>query len=260
MPEDIPDQGQRGSESQERATQEQREQTALVSLYMSPSSIPDSPAEPSVVILDEEVDKDVREMTTGPEVDSVFWSGPPIPAEQPQPQPGVPPPTSVADLVGQLAGGAGVTVPVDPVMQALPPEQLQHLLAQLSQLPPAQQVQQMHMQQQQQQPPYGDWPGLNQFSADYSQPPAFQDDSGERNGWPVGRGGRGRGRGRGRGGFGGDDGYRHNKKRLCNFFAAGRRAQNQISKTRPKTDLCLRNFRCKYGDQCDYSHEMPPSY
>jgi protein phosphatase 1 regulatory subunit 10 len=122
-------------------------------------------------------------------------------------------------------------------MQALPPEQLQHLLAQLSQIPTTPQLQQqMHMQQQQQQQPYGDWPGLNQFSADYSQQPAFQDDGGERNGWAVGRGGRGRGRGRGRGGAGGDDGYRHNKKRLCNFFAAGRRAPNQISKTRPKTD------------------------
>ncbi|KAJ6543943.1 hypothetical protein B0H19DRAFT_1169070 [Mycena capillaripes] len=262
MPEDLPDQGQRGAESQEKATQETREQTALVSLYMSPSSIPDSPGEPSVIIPDEEVDKDVREMTTGPDVDSVFWSGPPMPVEQPQPQPGVPPLTSVAELVGQLAGGVDgaranpSAAPVDPVMQALPPEQLQHLLAQLSQLPPAQQMHNMQMQQQQ---PYGDWPGLDQFSAGYSQaPPSFHDDSGgERNGWPVGRGGRGRGRGRGRGGGGDDGGYRHNKKRLCNFFAAGRRAQNQISKTRPKTDLCLRNFRCKYGDQCDYSHEMP---
>ncbi|KAF7330885.1 hypothetical protein MVEN_02428000 [Mycena venus] len=237
----CPIRGERGSQSEEKTTQEQREQTALVSLYMSPSSIPDSPAEPSVIIPDEDVDKDVREMTTGPEVDTVFWSGPPIPVDPPQAQPGVPPLTSVADLVGQLAGGAAAnpsTAPTDPaaVMQALPPEQLQHLLAQLSQLPPAQQLQQqMHMQMQQQ-PPYGDWPGLNQFSADYSQPPAFQDDGGERNGWSVGRGGRGRGRGRGRGGAGGDDGYRHNKKRLCNFFAAGRRAQNQISKTGPKTD------------------------
>ncbi|KAJ7664681.1 hypothetical protein B0H17DRAFT_1091615 [Mycena rosella] len=88
-----------------------------------------------------------------------------------------------------------------------------------------------------------DWPGLNQFSADYSQGTAFPDDSGERNGmngggWPV-RGGRGRGRGRGRGGVG-DEGYRHNNKRkLCNFFAAG---------------------RCKFGDQCDYGHDITPGY
>ncbi|KAJ7179627.1 hypothetical protein C8R46DRAFT_1160152 [Mycena filopes] len=248
----------RGSQSQEKATQEQREQTALVSLYMSPSSIPDSPAEPSSVITDEEVDKDVREMTAGPEVDAVFWSGPPIPPVE-VPQPGVPPLSSVADLVGQLAGGVdgarananANAMSVDPVMQALPPEQLQHLLAQLSQLPTTQQPlqqqqqpQQMHMQmphqQQQQQAPYGDWPGLNQFSADYSQSGFNQDDHGgpgDRNGWPGNRGGgRGRGRGRGRGGGGDDGGYRHgNKKRLCNFFAAG---------------------RCKYGDQCDYSHDM----
>ncbi|KAJ7727884.1 hypothetical protein B0H16DRAFT_1677208 [Mycena metata] len=249
IPAEIPDQGPRGSESQEKATQEQREQTALVSLYMSPSSIPDSPAEPSVVIPDEEVDKDVREMTAGPEVDAVFWSGPPIPPVEP-PQPGVPPLSSVADLVGQLAGGVDAAranaMSVDPVMQALPPEQLQHLLAQLSQLPSTQpplQQQQIHMQMPHQPPPpqapYGDWPGLNQFSTDYSQSAFNQDDHGgpgERNGWSVNRGGRGRGRGRGRGGGGDDGGYRHsNKKRLCNFFAAG---------------------RCKYGDQCDYSHEM----
>ncbi|KAF8211668.1 hypothetical protein K438DRAFT_1807693 [Mycena galopus ATCC 62051] len=243
MPEDLPD--ERGAGSQEKAMQEQREQTALVSLYMTPSSIPDSPAEPSLIIPDEDVDKEVHEMTTGPDVDTVFWSGPAMPIDPPQPQPGVLPLSSVADLVGQLAGGPSAA-PADPgaVMQTLPPEQLQQLLAQLSQLPPAQQLQQqihsqmhsqMQPQQQQQQQPYGDWPGLNQFSADYSQP-AFQDDGGERGGWPM-RGGRGRGRGRGRGGAGGDDGYRHNKKRLCNFFAAG---------------------RCKYGDQCDFSHEMYP--
>ncbi|KAJ6516426.1 hypothetical protein C8R45DRAFT_960109 [Mycena sanguinolenta] len=240
LPDDIPD--ERGAQSQEKAMQEQREQTALVSLYMTPSSIPDSPAEPSVVIPDEDVDKEVHEMTTGPDVDAVFWSGPAIPIDQPQPQPGVGPLTSVADLVGQLAGGPSVA-PADPgaVMQALPPEQLQQLLAQLSQLPATQQLQQQiqtpQQQQQPQQQPYGDWPGLNQFSADYSQAPSFSDDGGERHGgWPMSRGGRGRGRGRGRGGMGGDDGYRHSKKRLCNFFAAG---------------------RCKYGDQCDFSHEMP---
>ncbi|KAJ7265938.1 hypothetical protein B0H12DRAFT_1100197 [Mycena haematopus] len=236
LSEDLPD--ERGAQSQEKGMQEQREQTALVSLYMTPSSIPDSPAEPSLVIPDEDVDKDVHEMTTGPDVDAVFWNGPAIPIDQPQPQPGALPLSSVADLVGQLAGGPNAA-PADPGT-VMPPEQLQQLLAQLSQLTPAQQ-QQMHTQmpQQQQQQPYGDWPGLNQFSADYSQAPAFQDDGGERNGWPMSRGGRGRGRGRGRGGAGGDDGYRHNKKRLCNFFAAG---------------------RCKFGDQCDYSHEMPPSY
>ncbi|KAJ7122949.1 hypothetical protein C8R44DRAFT_785006 [Mycena epipterygia] len=248
IPADIPDQGPRGAESQEKMTQEQREQTALVSLYMSLASIPDSPAEPSHTIPDEEVDKDVREMTAGPDVDLVFWSGPPIPPVQEQQA--MAPLSSVADLVGQLAvgaDGASAAAAIDPMMQAMPPEQLQQLLAQLSQLPQPtqsqqqqqQQQQQMQMQmQQQQQQPYGDWPGLNQFSADYSQP-AFQDDSGERNGWPVGRGGRGRGRGRGRGGAGIEEGYRHNKRKLCNFFAAG---------------------RCKYGDQCDYGHDIPPGY
>ncbi|KAJ7229156.1 hypothetical protein GGX14DRAFT_416895 [Mycena pura] len=254
MPADLSDQ-ERGSDSKEKTTQEQREQTALVSLYMSPSSIPDSPAEASQTIPDEEVDKDVREMTTGPEVDQVFWSGPPIPLTPTPPQPGSPPlSSSVADLVGQLAGGVDVAHahPVDPMIQALPPEQLQQLLVQLTQLgqTPQQQQQIIQVQQQQQlqqpqlqqqsQPSFGDWSGLNQFSTDYSQATSFQEDSGERNGWPSFRGGRGRGRGRGRGGMGGPDDYRHNKrKQLCNFFAAG---------------------RCKYGDQCDYSHDMAGSF
>ncbi|KAK7061264.1 hypothetical protein R3P38DRAFT_3488838 [Favolaschia claudopus] len=271
MPGDLPQQIERGSSSQEKGTQEQREQTALVALYMSPSSIPDSPAEPSVVIPEEDVDKEVTEMTTGPDVDTVFWSGPAMPVDLPQQQAETPPLASVAELVGQLANGANPnpsTAPVDAemVINAMPPEQLQSLLAQLSQFPQAQQLQQQmqqqmnvqhHQQQQQQhQTPYGDWPQLNQFSTDYSQA-AYHDDGGERNGWSAGRGGRGRGRGRGRGGGGGDDGYRHNKKRLCNFFAAGRRALNQISKTRQKTDYASRNFRCKFGDLCDFSHELP---
>ncbi|KAJ6612145.1 hypothetical protein B0H10DRAFT_1918313 [Mycena sp. CBHHK59/15] len=238
IPIDVPDQGPRGAESQEKATQEQREQTALVSLYMSPASIPDSPAEPASTIPEEEVDKDVRVMTSGPDVDLVFWSGPPVQA----PPPAAAPLSSVADLVGQLAVGMEGTgsAAVDPQLQnlpTLPPEQLQQLLQQLSQFPqPAQQ--QMQIQQQQQ--PYSEWPALNQFSADYSQP-AFNQDEGERNnGWPTdgrGRGGRGRGRGRGRGfAGGGDDRYSQNKRKPCNFFAAGRRAQNQMSKLRSRTD------------------------
>lgn len=183
-------------------------------------------------------------MTVGPEVDAVFWSGPPIPVQQDPPPGAAMPMSSVADLVGQLAAGmdsahaqAASAAASDPMMQQLPPEQLQQLLMQLTQAQLPQQIPtQMQMQQQPPQQPYGDWPGLNQFSADYSQPAAFQDDGGERNGWAAGRGGRGRGRGRGRGGAGNDDGYRHNKRRLCNFFAAGRRAQNQTSKLRPKTD------------------------
>jgi protein phosphatase 1 regulatory subunit 10 len=96
IPADI-DLRPRGEESQEKFVQEEREQTALGALYMSPMHIPDSPAEPSSIISEEETDKEVRAMTSGPEVDSVFWSAGPIST--------LPSSTSVADLVGQLAMG-----------------------------------------------------------------------------------------------------------------------------------------------------------
>jgi protein phosphatase 1 regulatory subunit 10 len=234
----------RGEGSEEKVTQEQREQTALTALYMSPAHIPDSPAEPSHVIAEEDVDKDVKAMTSGPEVDAVFWSGGPI-----SPVSHV---ASVADLVGQLAvgnmdpamGGASFNgqgldlkaVGLDAsatlsAVQALPQEQLQQLLQQLSApalYPPASQ------------PAYNGadqaWPTPG-FPTEYGQ--GFHDDAG----WPssdAGRGrgnGRGRGRGRGRGDDGG--GYRHIKRKPCSFFAAGRRALHPKLKLRATTDDTL---------------------
>lgn len=221
----------RGEGSEEKVTQEQREQTALTALYMSSAHIPDSPAEPSHVIPEEDVDKDVKAMTSGPEVDAIFWSGGPI-----SPVSHV---ASVADLVGQLAVGN-----MDPAMgsasfngqgldlkavgldasatlsavQALPQEQLQALLQQLS--TPT-------MYPQGGQPAFNGtdqaWPTQPGFQTEYGQ--GFHDDAG----WPSdgrGRGGsRGRGRGRGRGDDAG--GYRHIKRKPCSFFAAGRRALHQ---------------------------------
>ena len=86
----------RGGESQERAAQEEREQTALVASYASPAQIPDSPAEPPTQIPEEQVDEGVRLMLTGPDVDAIFWSdGAPAQIDPLLPS------TSVADLVGQ---------------------------------------------------------------------------------------------------------------------------------------------------------------
>ncbi|EED79321.1 predicted protein [Postia placenta Mad-698-R] len=88
----------RGENSQEKAVQEAREQSALVALYTLPNQIPESPAEPSTQIPDEQVDEGVRIMLTGAEVDVVFWSGgAPAVVE--------PPKHSVAELVNQLAAG-----------------------------------------------------------------------------------------------------------------------------------------------------------
>jgi protein phosphatase 1 regulatory subunit 10 len=63
----------RGSESTEKLMQEQREQTALGAVYMTPNQIPESPAEPSTVITEKRrCDHDDRS-----EVNTIFWSGEP---------------------------------------------------------------------------------------------------------------------------------------------------------------------------------------
>ncbi|KAG6811795.1 hypothetical protein H0H92_005811 [Tricholoma furcatifolium] len=128
----------RGSRSEEKLAQEKREQTVLGALYMSPTHVPDSPAEPPHVISDEETDREVVTMTSGPEVDTVFWSSAPV-------APVIPPTQSVAELVGQLTGGGADSMPfggqgldltstaMDPqtALAALPQEQIQRLLMQL---------------------------------------------------------------------------------------------------------------------------------
>ncbi|KAF8966411.1 hypothetical protein BDZ97DRAFT_682188 [Flammula alnicola] len=138
----------RGSSSTEKVTQEEREQTALGAVYMSPNQIPDSPAEPTNLIPEEEVDKEVKTMSVGPEVDALFeWSAG-------EPSGGATTGSSVADLVGQLAMGSsvmdtsmtgvppnttpsaldlqGASATLAAVQNFLPQEQLQQLLQQLS--------------------------------------------------------------------------------------------------------------------------------
>ncbi|TCD69168.1 hypothetical protein EIP91_008464 [Steccherinum ochraceum] len=92
---DVPE---RGKDSQEKDTQDLREQAALGAVYMSSLHIPESPAEPAYFLPDEEVDQDVRNMVAGPDADAVFWSAEaqamPVDFDATTP--------SVADLVGQL--------------------------------------------------------------------------------------------------------------------------------------------------------------
>ena len=92
----------RGESSQEKVTQEQREKTALVAIYLSDSHIPDTPGE-ATNIVDADEQKDICMMTVGPEVDELFFS-----SEQAQAQAQEQAPldfSSVADLVAQLATG-----------------------------------------------------------------------------------------------------------------------------------------------------------
>lgn len=196
---------------------------------MSTAQIPDSPAEPSHTIPDEEVDVDVKKMDAGEEANAIFGSAAPTLA----------PMASVADLMGQLTNGtvdpaasqynAAAPFNVDPnllpMMQNLAPDKIQQMLQQL--MGPA--------MQQQQQAPYG---GVDQTwnqdqYADYGRNGYADDGPPDR--WGPdgrGRGGRGsRGRGRGRGDSGG---FRYNKSKPCSFFQSGRRAI-------PKTSQMDRN-------------------
>ncbi|KAI0751637.1 hypothetical protein C8Q80DRAFT_1218314 [Daedaleopsis nitida] len=259
-----PDVAPRGGQSQERVAQEEREQSALVVLYSTPAQIPDSPAEPAMQIPEEHVDEGVCIMLTGPDVDAVFWSG-----GEPAIVDTVRPSASVAELVGQLAAAAPDVMMGDATHAAaampslfqafsgINPEQLQQLVQQAQALtqsafsslgptagPP---------------PQAGDpgWGPGNQYS-EYDR--GYHENgvgrgggdpsrrwneenwagtgpSGGDRGGPgpgrgrglMGRGGPGRGVGRGRG-----DGFRSIKRKPCSFFLAG---------------------RCRYGDQCDFSHD-----
>ena len=235
-----------GAESQEKVTQEQREQGALVALYVSEAQIPDSPDEPPTQLTEEQTDESVKVMLTGPDVDAIFWTaGAPAAVE--------PPKQSVAELVGQLAAASGVdafagstSTGAPPqsdskplgldtnAIQALPgvsnlnPEQLQNLVQALSQNQGAA----FQPQAPGQPAPSADWNharyppdydrGGGGYHAEGPHDRRWADDGGwAERGAGGGRGAhRGRGRGRGRGG----EPYRNNKRRPCSFFAAGRQA------------------------------------
>lgn len=214
---------------------------------MSAAQIPDSPAEPPVIIPDDQVDSTVRQMVIGPEAESIFLSGPP-PSEA----------STTAFHNDQFGGPSGMNVeedpsksfpPMDPNMLStmsaglgnMTPEQLTQLLATLaSQNGMYGQQPQQPGGHAQQIPPYGsvgngasqeDWNVAHQQWGDYS---GYQQEDGgdvqqqqqhqpsQRGGWDRG-GFRGRGRGRGRGGGLTGDGFKDGRKRKpCTFFAQGR--------------------------------------
>ncbi|KAI0676705.1 hypothetical protein C8Q78DRAFT_39914 [Trametes maxima] len=226
----------RGGESHERAAQEEREQSALVVSYASPAQIPDSPAEPPTQIPEEQVDEGVRLMLTGSDVDAIFWSdGAPALVDTIRPS------TSVADLVGQLAAAPPPDVVMGEASQppagvspigGFSPETIQQLMQQAQALSQNGAL-------------FGGF-GAPATPAPAPAPsvpapaPAPTPHGGGEQGWagqyefdrgyhePNGAG-RGAEPNRGRG-----DGFRNTKRKPCSFFQAG---------------------RCRYGDQCDFSHE-----
>ena len=267
MPEDIAVRP-RGEDSQERGAQEQRELTALGASYLV-QPIPDSPAElqPSPVLSQEQVDENVVQMLAGAEIDALSW--PPAMSIAP-----LAVGATVSELVGQLAAeGAGTALTAseapapafDPAVLAqlansIPQEQLQQLAQMFAVQQPVPQTQQQDDQ--------SGWDA--QTSAAFSADDGMNAGGAPRDRWPTpdepkwGAGGSGRGRGRGRP----LDGVRQFRSRTaCSFYAQGRQAHIPCA-TAPPSSLSAKELitilfafflwknRCKYGDQCNFSHDQ----
>lgn len=90
FPPDL-DPSERGKSSQEKNVQEERENSTLGALYMD-GDIPSSPGEPSSQIPIEQVDKDIRVMVAGADIQPFFQLA-----------------MNVSDLVSQLSAAPGST-------------------------------------------------------------------------------------------------------------------------------------------------------
>jgi len=223
-------------------TQEEREKSALNALYMPGAQIPESPAEPFQQIPEDEVDTNVKHMLSGNEVRELDRGDQELLNST----------STVGSLISQLGvlGGALSTEPVANTpaatiasidLKALGLDM--DLLAQIAAQAPAQQQQQGGANGYYGQPPppvstassyVGDQAWSNQYQ-EYGQ--SYDEEGGQRprgvgwdstqsdQGW---RGGRGRG-GRGGAGGRGSGSYRGSKRKLCNFYAQGRRARKIIN-------------------------------
>jgi hypothetical protein len=220
------------------------------------------------VLSQEQVDENVVEMLAGAEIDALAWP----PAMSMAPLTGA----TVSELVGQLAAeGAGTALTASEAVAVAPPAFDPAVLAQLASSIPQEQLQQL-AQMFAAQPPasqsqQGDQPGW-----DAQTPAAFPADGMNASGVPRDRwppvpdeakwagGGSGRGRGRGRP----LDGVRQFRSRTaCSFYAQGRQAHipmRYCASFQPEHERTDNNFipffhwqnRCKYGDQCNFSHDQ----
>lgn len=202
---------ERGGSSMEKAAQEDREQSSLAAVYVSPSQIPETPTEPPGGVVEDA--SATRQMRLGDELQVMSNYGNPS--------------ANIADLLGQMAGSvsqqASMLTEDQLALQLLPQPNKQvdsgSLLSLLSNEQVNQLLQQLNSVGQQTTEQMSIESTWNQV-----QPAVFQ--NGGEDGEPVSRrqgdidngwADRGRGRGRGRG-FGRGRG----KRRPCAFFAEGR--------------------------------------
>ncbi|KZV79189.1 hypothetical protein EXIGLDRAFT_846775 [Exidia glandulosa HHB12029] len=228
---------ERGRDTQEKGVQEAREQKSLQAMYLGPEDIPPSPAEPPA--MPEVASEEPREMLLGAELEALMA---PPPESEPEI---VLPQASAKDLVSQLASTMTATATPPPVVPAIPqllsiPTDMEHMefqrllalatnAAQHAQPPALPQPTSLP-------PPTGFPPAAPSYGNPWEQPAPAQPqpsaygsgsawgDYGqeERKQWGgEGSGGGWRGGDRGRGRGGGRGAWR-GKKKLCNFFAAGK--------------------------------------
>lgn len=222
----------RGSSSQEKTIQEEREQSALSAVYVTSSQIPDSPAEPADVITEEEASKDAKAMELGEEFTNQFFPNGLPDTDMSMAVDG----TDVSSLIGQLSAGTpnamGLDSGISNALAGFQPEQVQQLLAQLSST--------MGITGQQPTPnqngTHGDGSAWGNAAVSHQFPDYgySEDDDQQFSRWEdrSGRGGRGRGAGKASRGRGDDWGGKpyNRKSRPCLFFQQQRRASNLISR------------------------------
>ncbi|KAF6762518.1 hypothetical protein DFP72DRAFT_841656 [Ephemerocybe angulata] len=208
----------RGVNSQEKDAQAKREQTALGALYMNLSQVPESPAEPTSVIAEDQVDVNVVTMHVGDVNEELFFPPESMGMDMgmgmamamglgmggaPGAVDGTDPATLTANIQAVLAAAnanAGNPTPDFPsILENL--KALQHQPVSTPAAAAATDPSCTGQQQQQYAGGFGDdpWGSHHQAGSEYGQQGYHHDqERSGRGGWE----GRGRGRGRGRGGKG----------------------------------------------------------